>query len=66
MAAAKKTNRAERNDHREEAEVALQNAIDHLIMLSQFLEEAGQDCANVDGINDAVQDLLEEVRNMAC
>lgn len=65
MAAAKKTNRQERNVHREEAEAALQSAIDHLTMLSRFLEEDGQDCANVNGINDAVQDLYSEVRRMA-
>jgi hypothetical protein len=65
MAATKKTNRAYRNDHRAEAEAALQNAIDHLTMLSQFLEEDGQDCEKVDGINDAVQDLYKAVRLIA-
>jgi len=66
MAATKKTNRSSRNDHRDQAEAALQSAIDHLSMLSMDLETDGQDCEKCDGINDAVQDLYKEVRNLAC
>lgn len=66
MAAAKKTNRQWRNDHREEAEASLRNAMDHLSMLDALMSD---DECNTDVIGElytAVGHLYERVRKMAC